>query len=165
MAGTITCSVDTSVFNLMMETLREIVPQDSADFLKDETARLAEECARQLSSRARNKGGLNRDVRGVFRPMPKKVFPEHKMNGTMGIKWLYAAPNALVGVNASRFHDQQSAEEMLKYFYKSKTSLPKNAYLEPGVLNRTGHTVIGAGTAKAEQVSPRLQDTQGFTPH
>ncbi len=134
MTGTITCTVDSSEFNLMMATLRKIVPQDAAEFLRDETARLAEECARQLSNRARNKGGLSRDVRSVFRPMPKVFKQKSKMEGTAGMKWLYAAPNALVGVTASRFHDDHSAEDMLKYFYKSKGTLPQNAWSEIGTI-------------------------------
>jgi hypothetical protein len=133
MTGTITCSVDTSVFNLMMAALREIVPQDAAELLCDETARLAEECAKQLSLRSvRKKGGLDKDIRSVFAPMPKHLLPEKNRNGK-GMTWISAGPESVVGVKPWRFHDTDSAQDMMKLFYKSKGTLPEERKVELGV--------------------------------
>jgi hypothetical protein len=58
-------------YNRIFHGLADVVEQDGPDFVLDETARLAEECARQLSMRnPTNKGQLNRDIRSVFAPLP-----------------------------------------------------------------------------------------------
>ena len=51
MSDVITMSVDTSRFTKIFQDLGDVVEQDGVDFVRDETARLAEECAKQLSLR------------------------------------------------------------------------------------------------------------------
>src|SRR4051812_37951511 len=38
------------------------------------------------------------------------------------------------------------------------------AYLEAGILNRAGQAVVGAGSAKGEEMAARLEDAQGERP-
>lgn len=138
MTGTITCDVDMSIFNRMFQTLAEIVPQDAIEFLRDETARLAEECARQLKQR--NRGNqekrITADVKQVFRAMPKKIFKDSRSDGN-NMRWLYASPAILLGVKPYRFHDIDTVKDMENVFYKSKGTLPKPAYVELGQIAMT----------------------------
>ena len=131
--GIITCDVDMSNFNRMFSTLAAVVPQDAHEFVRDETARLAEECSRQLQMRNRRnqRDRIESDVKKVFMPMPRLFSESSKMEGN-GMKWLYASPNALVGVKPHRYHPMDTAEDMRRVFYKSKGTLPENRWEEIG---------------------------------
>jgi hypothetical protein len=117
----------------MFAALREIVPQDAREFLVDETARLAEECARQLSQRgSKDRGGLVKDIRSVFSPLPQNALPESRRNGH-GMKWIAAGPSFLTGVKPLRYHVDDSVEDMRNLFYKSKGLLPVDRRTELGI--------------------------------
>lgn len=130
----ITCKVDMTRFGIVWKALKEVVPQDAVEFVKDETARLAEECAQQLSLRgSKDRGGLNRDIRSVFAPLPKNAFTDpSKINGD-GMKWIAAGPNYLTGVKPLRYHVEDSVEDMERLFYRSKGLLPADRTSEIGI--------------------------------
>lgn len=138
----ITIDVDMANFNRMFQTLGDVVDQDANDFLRDETARLAEEIARQLKQR--NRGDqlkrITSDVKKVFRAMPKKPFRRASQMNGHGMKWLYAGVSKasgdsfLLGVKPHRYHDQETVADMNRVFYKSKGTLPKPAYIELGTI-------------------------------
>lgn len=151
--NTATCKIDTTIFKSMIAALREIVPQDAGDFLRDETARLSEEVAKQISRRTpKNKGGLNKDIRSVFAPRPKNLLPLDAQHGTKGMRWLAAGPNYLTGVKEYRYHDTDTAQDMLKLFYKSKGHLPVDRYRDLGE-RKTGHWDFKARTGRNQHVS------------
>lgn len=134
----IDANLDQTQFNRMFQDLGDVVDQDGEEFLRDETARLAEECARQLSSRGENnKGQLSKDIRSVFAPLPAKMLPEKHRHGN-GMVWLAAGPSYLIGVKPLRYHDTDSVEDMRHLFYKSKGHLPVDRRVELGVKETHG---------------------------
>lgn len=122
-----------SGFDRIFQDLAEVVDQDSRDFTRDETARLAEECARQLSLRSTGqKARLKKDIRSVFAPLPKNAFREqHKIDGH-GMKWLSSGPEYLIGVKPLRYHVEDTVDDMLHLFWKTKGRLPENRIKELG---------------------------------
>lgn len=145
-----------SLFNQMFAAIRAIVPQDEKEFIVDETARLAEECARQLSYRqAHKKGSLDKDIRKVFSPRPKRMLPLSSQSGTKGMRWLSAGPDFLLGVKEHRYHDTDSAADMAKLFYKSK--LPEERYKDLGTHGQSGKWNFRKGKAYGSQKVSELQ--------
>lgn len=126
-----------TLFQQMFAAIRAIIPQDEKEFLVDETARLAEECARQLSYRsAHKKGSLDKDIRKVFSPRPKRMLPIANQMGSHGMRWLSAGINELQGVKEYRYHDTDTAADMARLFYKSK--LPEERRKDLGIHGHSG---------------------------
>lgn len=127
----ITCTIDKLRFDEMFLELQKVVPQDAVAFVRDETARLAEECATQLSQRRGGKK-LSTDVGKVFSKLPTNAFTDPgKINGH-GMKWLSAGDHWLYGVRPLRYHVEDSVEDMRNLFYKSKGMFPVERRIELG---------------------------------
>jgi hypothetical protein len=127
------CTIDKIRFDEMFLELSKVIPQDAVDFVREETARLAEECANQVSQLKVNKGGIGRDVRKVFAPLPKNAFTDPKKINGHGMKWLSAGDTWLIGVKPLRYHIEDSAGDMRNLFYKSKLAMPAEKRIEIGV--------------------------------
>lgn len=154
----ITCNVDMTGFNRIFHGLADVVEQDGPDFVRDETARLAEECARQLSMRNQtNKGQLKRDIRSVFAPLPSNAFTDREKIDGHGMKWLAAGPQYLTGVKPLLYHVDDSVEDMLHIFWRSKGTLPVDRTKEIGVHELKASTRYARRATRGHQKVYELQ--------
>jgi hypothetical protein len=119
----LTCTIDKLRFDEMFLELQKVVPQDAVEFVRDETARLSEECANQLSMRRGGKK-ISTDVGKVFSKLPTNAFTRQSQIDGHGMKWLSAGDRWLYGVKPLRYHVEDSVEDMRRLFYKSKGAFP-----------------------------------------
>jgi hypothetical protein len=83
---------------------------DARVLTKQEARLLAWEISRKLGpkNQAKAKKGIERDVKKQFAALPSNAFDDEKAGGNIGVRWLYAGPNYLVGVsNGDYFPDAQ----------------------------------------------------------
>lgn len=139
----ITCSINKLKFDEMFLRLQEVVPQDSVDFVRDETARLAEECATQLARRGSAKGGLIKDVRSVFAPLPSNAFTQQSKIDGAGMKWLSACDKCLIGVKSELYRVDSSIDDMKGMYYQNKGTLPTERRIILGSRTGTGRHAKG----------------------
>lgn len=117
---------DMTGFETVMADLANAVRQDSGEFVKDEAARLSEECVTQLVRRG-IKGGehtIKKDVASVFMPEPDNIFTDSRKNGS-SLTWLYATPYSLTGVPLELDWRNDHEEDMKRVFYSSMGTFPE----------------------------------------
>ncbi len=126
---------DISRLELAMRDLVVSAKQDAVEVVRSESARLAEECATQLSRRGRQGGEhtIKKDVASVFMPEPGNVFEDHRKNGS-GITWLYATPFDLVGILPEYDRRNDSIQNMLLDFYPSLNQMPAERRTQIGTI-------------------------------
>ncbi len=109
------------------------------------------------TSLAKAKQKSEKDIRGVFRPMPDEIFTGHKADGKL--HWLYASPKALLGVEKKDFKpdlDVLAAARILgndrgtrgkAYEELGERESNSGTYTHQNVM-RLNRTVISKGTFK-----------------
>jgi hypothetical protein len=148
-------TVDISGFERTMLQLKSVVQQDTQTFVRDEAARLGEECANQLARRGKsNHNSLRKDVASVFMPEPREVFSGNKSNGAV-LNWLYATPYDLYGVKPSQDHRMDSVEDM-NSVYRSALQSPPAEKIETLGFRRTSVRVNKHGHEISRQSVKRF---------
>ena len=117
----ITSTVDMTNFNAGIDALRRSVGATSRQIVEKETSELIKTLVRLTPPKnlATSKKVATSDVRKVFREMPKTIFEDAKA-GKGPTRWLYAAPNVLLGVNREHFLPTLGTEDGFERYKRTR---------------------------------------------
>jgi hypothetical protein len=141
---TVTTTVDLTGLSSLLRKLHEALigsgqNGDLSVLVKDETRRLAMECARVPNPKQRLKlqRAIKRDIGSVFLAMPKDPLKGKARHGHE-MEWLVAGPNFLFGAPPSQILTGQESNAVLAaggvkaLLYKLRGKLPEHKYTETG---------------------------------
>lgn len=116
----LTGAIDMQGYELLVHGLRDALVSQGGDgdlsqVIKDESRHLAMELSRRLGPKtlAAGTAKIRKDVKEDFAPMPPETFTGSK-TGSGGIRWLYAGPDFLVGVERERYEPGRDVESAIK---------------------------------------------------
>lgn len=114
----LTADVNLNEFSRSMARISNRLRIAPAEVLKKEVGELIKTLVKLSPPKnlARSKTKAERDVRSVYRPMPKQPF-HGAQAGRREIQWLYAAPGALLGINRSNIKTAENAASAKRNLY------------------------------------------------
>jgi hypothetical protein len=153
----ITLKTDMAMLNERMARYAISLKLEPRDVVKMQAGILSRELASGSAPKSKQalERSIERDLRKVYSPAPKRMLPIAHRRGK-GFTWIMATPDVITGVKNYDYHMEDSVEDVMRLFHKTKPRGNKYETLGPRQQSAGARIMRMARGRKGRQYAQRL---------